>query len=111
MFSAFRKYFREDSRKADFFKTKSRGAEASTYRPGFGQIDISNETRIFQIHQEMRNLMAGLHPPPLLLALTAGGADSFYLLPFQRTEEYRITFLFSFLVLQRYNIYSYYTNI
>ncbi len=36
MFSAFRKYFREDSRKADFFKTKSRGAEASTYRPGFG---------------------------------------------------------------------------
>ena len=67
MFSAFRKYFREDSRKADFFKTKSRGAEASTYRPGFGQIDISNETRIFQIHQEMRNFMAGLHPPPLLL--------------------------------------------
>lgn len=48
---------------------------------------------------------------PLLLALTAGGADSFYLLPFQRTEEGQITFLFSFLVLQRYNIYSYYTNI
>lgn len=50
--------------KGRFFQNKVQRAEASTYRPGFGQIDISNETRIFQIHQEMRNFMAGLHPPP-----------------------------------------------